>query len=180
MYGQFSKVKSVKIKNELHPRTKWGKVKKPFTDRIASENAFELQNKYRKSAGAERIEWSENVYNVCLERAKQISKNYSHDGWYETAMKVFSKKYKIDDEFIWIEEGDSEYGINYVSSENILEGAFSYKEAMKQWKRSSAHYKNLISKSHVKGAIACYRASGGYYWVALFADADIDKLLEEK
>lgn len=39
---------------------------------------------------------------------------------------------------------------------------------------------NLISKSHVKGAIACYRASGGYYWVALFADADIDKLLEEK
>ena len=61
VYGQFSKVKSVKIKKELYPRTKWGKVKKPFTDRIASENAFELQNKYRKSAGAERIEWSENV-----------------------------------------------------------------------------------------------------------------------
>lgn len=180
VYGQFSKVKSIKIKKALYSRTKWGKIKKPFTDRIASENAFELQNKYRKSAGAERIEWSENVYNVCLERAKQISKNYSHDGWYETAMKVFSKKYKIDDEFIWIEEGDSEYGINYVSSENILEGAFSYKEAMKQWKGSSAHYKNLISKSHVKGAIACYRASGGYYWVALFVDADIDKLLEEK
>ena len=80
VYGQFSKVKSVKIKNELHPRTKWGKVKKPFTDRVASENAFELQNKYRKSAGAEKIEWSENVYNVCLERAKQISKNYSQDG----------------------------------------------------------------------------------------------------
>ena len=173
-------MKSIKIKKALYSRTKWGKIKKPFTDRIASENAFELQNKYRKSAGAERIEWSENVYNVCLERAKQISKNYSHDGWYETAMKVFSKKYKIDDEFIWIEEGDSEYGINYVSSENILEGAFSYKEAMKQWKRSSAHYKNLISKSHVKGAIACYKSKGDYYWVALFADADIDKLLEEK
>lgn len=43
MYGQFSKVKSVKIKKELYPRTKWGKVKKPFTDRIASENAFDFK-----------------------------------------------------------------------------------------------------------------------------------------
>ena len=115
-----------------------------------------------------------------MERAKQISKNYSHNGWYETTMKVLSKTYKIDDEFIWIKEGDSEYGINYASGENILNGAYSYKESMKQWKRSSAHYNNLTLRSHVKGAIACYKSKGDYYWVALFADADIDKLLEEK
>ena len=180
VYGQFSKVKSIKIKKALYSRTKWGKIKKPFTDRIASEKAFELQNEYRKSAGSDKIKWSENLYNVCLERAKQISKNYSHNGWYETTMKVLSKTYKIDDEFIWIKEGDSEYGINYASGENILNGAYSYKEAMKQWKRSSAHYNNLTLRSHVKGAIACYKSKGDYYWVALFADADIDKLLEEK
>ena len=31
----------------------------------------------------------------------------------------------------------------------------------------------------LKGRL-CYKSKGDYYWVALFADADIDKLLEEK
>ena len=52
-------MKSIKIKKALYSRTKWGKIKKPFTDRIASEKAFELQNEYRKSAGSDKIKWSE-------------------------------------------------------------------------------------------------------------------------
>lgn len=180
VYGKYSKVKSIKIKDGLYTRTSWGKTKNPFTDRVASENAFLLQNKYRKAAGVKEIEWSENLYDACLERAKEISKDYGHKGWYDTVIRVFSKKYRIDDEFIVVENGDDEYGIAYATGENILSGAYSYKEAMEQWKRSRDHYNNLTLKGHVKGAIACYKSKGDYYWVALFADEDIDNLLEEK
>lgn len=111
---------------------------------------------------------------------KQISKNFSHNGWSDTAFDFLHKNYGIDEEYYWY-KGDNgmEYGEPYVSGENIAMGATNYKDAMKQWKNSPGHYNNLKSTSHKSGAIACYESGNGTYWVALFSDINVDKILNE-
>jgi len=147
---------------------------------VAAENAFIVQNGYRTKAGADKIEWSDTLYKICLIRAKQISKNFSHNGWSDTAFDFLHKNYGIDEEYYWY-KGDNgmEYGEPYVSGENIAMGATNYKDAMKQWKNSPGHYNNLKSISHKSGAIACYDSGNGTYWVALFSDINVDKILNE-
>lgn len=147
---------------------------------VAAENAFIVQNGYRTKEGADKIEWSDALYKICLIRAKQISKNFSHNGWSDTAFDFLHKNYGMDEEYYWY-KGDNgmEYGEPYVSGENIAMGAINYKDAMKQWKNSPGHYNNLKSTSHKSGAIACYESGNGTYWVALFSDINVDKILNE-
>ena len=178
--GKFSKTITVKTKSLTYVKKSNGKIKKGFHDRVAAENAFIVQNGYRTKAGADKIEWSDTLYKICLIRAKQISKNFSHNGWSDTAFDFLHKNYGIDEEYYWY-KGDNgmEYGEPYVSGENIAMGATNYKDAMKQWKNSPGHYNNLKSISHKSGAIACYESGNGTYWVALFSDINVDKILNE-
>lgn len=178
--GKFSKTITVKTKSLTYVKKSNGKIKKGFHDRVAAENAFIVQNGYRTKAGADKIEWSDALYKICLIRAKQISKNFSHNGWSDTAFDFLHKNYGIDEEYYWY-KGDNgmEYGEPYVSGENIAMGATNYKDAMKQWKNSPGHYNNLKSTSHKSGAIACYESGNGTYWVALFSDINVDKILNE-
>ena len=75
--------------------------------------------------------------------------------------------------------GTKEYGLTIVSGENIFGGSTSPKQAMTSWKNSPGHYNNLKSISHKSGAIACYESGNGTYWVALFSDINVDKILNE-
>lgn len=178
--GKFSKTVTVKTKSLTYVKKFNGKIKKGFHDRVAAENAFIVQNGYRTKEGADKIEWSDALYKICLIRAKQISKNFSHNGWSDTAFDFLHKNYGMDEEYYWY-KGDNgmEYGEPYVSGENIAMGAINYKDAMKQWKNSPGHYNNLKSISHKSGAIACYESGNGTYWVALFSDINVDKILNE-
>lgn len=178
--GKFSKTVTVKTKSLTYVKKSNGKIKKGFHDRVAAENAFIVQNGYRTKEEADKIEWSDALYKICLIRAKQISKNFSHNGWSDTAFDFLHKNYGIDEEYYWY-KGDNgmEYGEPYVSGENIAMGATNYKDAMKQWKNSPGHYNNLKSTSHKSGAIACYESGNGTYWVALFSDINVDKILNE-
>ena len=178
--GSFSKPITVKNKSLTYVRKSNGKIKKRFHDRVAAENAFIVQNGYRAKVGAEKLEWSEALYKVCLERAKMISKNFSHDGWTDTVFNVLNKEYGIEEKYYWYEDDNGmEYGEAYAIGENIAEGSDNYKDAMKQWKNSQGHYNNLKNPSHKSGAIACYKSETGTYWVALFSDMDVDKILKE-
>lgn len=178
--GSFSKTITVKNKSLTYVRKSNGKIKKRFHDRVAAENAFRVQNGYRAKVGAEKLEWSEALYKVCLERAKMISKNFSHDGWTDTVFNVLNKEYGIEEKYYWYEDDNGmEYGEAYAIGENIAEGYDNYKDAMKQWKNSQGHYNNLKNPSHKSGAIACYKSETGTYWVALFSDMDVDKILKE-
>ncbi|WP_428244557.1 CAP domain-containing protein [Eubacterium sp. Marseille-QA0814] len=178
--GSFSKTITVKNKSLTYVRKSNGKIKKRFHDRVAAENAFIVQNGYRAKVGAEKLEWSKALYKVCLERAKMISKNFSHDGWTDTVFNVLNKKYGIEEKYYWYEDDNCmEYGEAYAIGENIAEGSDNYKDAMKQWKNSQGHYNNLKNPSHKSGAIACYKSETGTYWVALFSDMDVDKILKE-
>ena len=178
--GKFSKTVTVKTKSLTYVKKFNGKIKKGFHDRVAAENAFIVQNGYRTKEGADKIEWSDALYKICLIRAKQISKNFSHNGWSDIAFDFLHKNYGIDEEYYWYKDDNGmEYGEPYVSGENIAMGATNYKEAMKQWKNSPGHYNNLKSTSHKSGAIACYESGNGTYWVALFSDINVDKILNE-
>ena len=178
--GSFSKTITVKNKSLTYVRKSNGKIKKRFHDRVAAENAFIVQNGDRAKVGAEKLEWSKALYKVCLERAKMISKNFSHDGWTDTVFNVLNKEYGIEEKYYWYEDDNGmEYGEAYAIGENIAEGSDNYKDAMKQWKNSQGHYNNLKNPSHKSGAIACYKSETGTYWVALFSDMDVDKILKE-
>lgn len=177
--GSFSKTVTIKNKYSTYVKKSNGKIKKGFYDRVSAENAFIVQNDYRTKAGAEKIEWSEALYKVCLERAKMISKKFSHDGWSDTVFNVLHKEYGIEEKYYWYKDDNGmETGEPFASGENIAEGSDNYKDAMRQWKNSQGHYNNLKNQSHKSGAIACYKSERGTYWVALFADIDVDKILK--
>lgn len=112
-YGKYSKSITVKAKNSLYVRNKKGKIKKSFHDRIAAENAFIVQNSYRTDKGESELIWSDALYEACLKRAEEISKDFSHTGWSDTVFNVLHEKYGIEDEYIWINDGDSEHASDY-------------------------------------------------------------------
>lgn len=53
-------------------------------------------------------------------------------------------------------------------SENLTTGVTA-DDAMKSWKKSSKHYRNLLDEDHICGAIACYKGM----WIAIFYDSSI-------
>ena len=179
-FGKFSKSVNCKAKNDVYKVNKNGNLKKSFHDRYAAEQAFVLQNQMRKSAGVSNIEWSERLYEICEIRAKQISKDFSHDKFDSTAKSYLNNKYGIKEEFIMFKEEDGNYGVPIIGTENIASGQMNYKDAMKSWKHSKAHYNNLLGKDHQVGAIACYMSKdSGIYWVAIFGYLDVDKVINE-
>lgn len=180
-YGKFSK--SVSIKTKCYTKMYKNAQIKPFYDRYAAENAFVQQNKVRASVGASKLEWSEDLYNICYIRAKEIAKDFSHDKFESTSLKYFKKTYGVNDLWYETKEIDEDgietsNGVMIVNGENIATGQADYLEAITSWKHSKGHYLNMINKSHVVGAIGCYKSKNSVYWVAIFSDNDLDKLMK--
>ena len=180
-YGKFSK--SLSIKTKIYTKIYKNAQTKPFYDRYAAENAFVQQNKVRASVGAGKLKWSEDLYNICYIRAKEISKVFSHDKFESTSLSYFKKTYGVND--LWYETTEiGEYGIEtvtgdmIVNGENIATGQGDYLEVINSWKNSHGHYINMISKSHTVGAIGCYKSKNSVYWVAIFGDNDLDELMK--
>ena len=180
-YGKFSKSVTCKAKDEVYKVNNDGEMKKSFFDRFSAEQAFVLQNKMRKAAGSSGLIWSERLYEICEIRAKQISKDFSHDKFRSTSESYLKEKYGINDMFVYsVDEEGYNIGSMIVASENIADGQGDYIEAMDSWKRSTAHYNNAMSKGYKTGAIACYKGKGtGTHWVAIFSGEDVDKVVKE-
>lgn len=119
-------------------------------DQIDSEaknesiKAFEYMNSLRKENGVRELEWNENLYELALFRAKDMSeRNYfSHktpDG--KCAMTYYA----------------STYGVRGTPGENIGEGHLIQKDAVDGWMRSEGHRYNMMHATHISGAIAKYK-----------------------
>lgn len=123
---------------------------KKVTELDKAKNAFKIQNQYRKAKGVAALEWSDELYQFCLYRLKNSGfdghKNLGRD---QNAYFGMYFKYK-----------------KLLFSENLYSGSSNASDAMKAWKKSSGHYKNLLSTNHVCGAIACYKN----IWCAIFYD----------
>lgn len=126
--------------------------KKKTTALDDAKKAFEIQNQYRKEKGVAELEWSDELYQFCLYRLKTSGfdkhKNLGRDtGAY---FGIYGKYKKL------------------LFSENLYNGYSDPASAMKAWKNSSGHYRNLLSAEHKCGAIARY----GNTWCAIFYDED--------
>jgi hypothetical protein len=179
VYGAWSKVKTVKT-NSLRTKIKKNcKFAKTFYDRYAAEQAFVLQNQYRKDKGVADLEWSEDLYQICKIRAKQIAKDFSHSGFMTESMNYFETKYGIQGGAVNI-DNTSEYGDGKMEcymlagGENIAGGQSDYESACKVWKDSEGHYRNMTNKDYKTGAMACYRSNKKVLWVAIFGEIDVN------
>lgn len=117
-----------------------------------AKKAFKIQNQYRKEKGVAALEWSDELYQFCLYRLKNSGfdghKNLGRD---TLAYFGLYTKYKM-----------------LLFGENMHCGYIDPKSVMESWKKSSGHYKNLLSSDHVCGAIAADNNT----WCAIFYDKD--------
>ena len=181
VYGDWSEKKTIHVKGI---RTKIGTndtFKKKFMDRYAAEQAFVLQNKYRRKKGVSNLKWSEDLYKICRTRAKQISRNFSHDSFITESKKYYKKKYGIQGGYIAVNRGNGKI-VYYMlaGGENIAWGQSSYDYVCKEWKNSKGHYQNMVRKKFRTGAIACYRMKDVTYWVATFGEIGVKNKRKKK
>ena len=138
------------------------------------QQAFMLQNKYRKKAGVVKLGWSDVLYEICKVRAKDIVKEFSHDKKETTAKNVLKSSFGFTQWDLSGEIDGKGYGIHIISGENIYGGSTSPKAAMTGWKNSSGHYHNMIHSDYRYGAIASYDGR----WVAIFSMVDVDEIVK--
>lgn len=178
-YGEWSKPKTVKVPTLMTYRKKGNHLNKKYYDRYAAEQAFDLQNKYRKQAGIEPLIWSDVLYDICQQRAKEITKDYSHADFIDTSERILTEKYGLKE--LDVEIGERNGFIDCMplaAGENIAKNLNTYKDAMEGWKGSSGHYRNITQKDYSDGAIACYVIGGRSYWVAIFGGGNLDEIVK--
>lgn len=109
-----------------------------LTQQISKE-AFNIQNEKRAAAGVGNLEWDNELAQIALRRAKELSTDFSH-----------KKTYRSDGRLVNAENA----GKDYTSASLVVSG----------WYNSSGHRKAMLRDTYTKGAVARY----GNYWVALF------------
>lgn len=180
VYGDWSKSKKVKATTGMTKITKGGHRKQIYFDRYAAEQAFELQNKYRKAKGVKPLVWSEALYEICKARCKEIQVDYSHDNFIDTSERILTEKYGLTQlEYEYEDEDGFIRCIPYAGGENIYKNIYTYKDAMEGWKSSAGHYRNLLKDKFDDGAIACYVKNGRSYWVAIFGGGNLDEIVKD-
>ncbi len=122
--------------------------------------AFNLQNKLRKKAGQKELEWSEELYNLAVTRVEK-------DGF--DSHKNFHKRWDEHFSIDAIPLDNIELG-----GENLYIGSANPADAIKSWKNSSGHYRNIIDKDFHCGAIAYSEKTNT--WVAIFSQNSLSAI----
>ena len=180
IYGSFSKPLTYTEKNLLYYTKNDKLVKKGCYasgvdgyHKYCEQQAFYLQNEYRKKAGVKQLVWSEVIYEICKSRAKDIVDEFSHSKLDSTAQKVLKNQFGYEEWMLRGNVGTKEYGLTIISGENIFGGSTSPKQAIISWKNSLGHYHNMIHSDYRYGAIASYEGR----WVAIFSMVDVDEIV---
>ena len=107
---------------------------------VLSREALTYVNQVRAEKGRAPIKWASELESVALQRAKEISQDFSHNGFYEKHLSGVGEN------------------IAQMNSSNTA------KAAVNAWKNSPAHNAQMISSDNTGVIVARY----GNYWVALF------------
>lgn len=182
IYGDFSKVLTYTEKIYLHYMLNDKVIKKGSYVSGKSgyhlscdQQAFMLQNEYRKKAGVVKLGWSDVLYEICKVRAKDIVDDFSHKQLDSTSQKVLKNKYGYTDWELRGEINGMGYGLTIISGENIYSGETSPKKAVDAWAKSpKGHYHNMVHPDYRYGAIASYEGR----WVAIFSMVDVDAIVK--
>lgn len=127
-----------------------------------AKKAFALQNKYRKQAGAKTLEWSDEMYEYGLYRLKtsgfDMHENMDRD----------CSAYFGDLADIMYVEKDCHWILENLATHSDLT------DAMKAWKKSAGHYRNMISETWKCGAIVQYAGAD----IAVFSSSTANEMKE--
>lgn len=176
VYGSFSGTKRFKSSGYYCKYYKRGRTKYKKENRYAAEDAFLIQNQYRKKAGSQPMEWSNVLYEICCARVNDIHfKDFSHDLMDKTAIKVLNKYGKGYCTKIEDESDGGEAFVFIAGAENIASWDCEAKEVIAGWKRSQGHYKNMINTKYKFGAIAM---DNDGHCVAMFSRVDVDEYVK--
>lgn len=177
-YGKYSGVLSFKSKKMYTKIYKNGKTK-GFYSKWASEDAFVLQNKLRTKAGVNQLKWSDRIYEIASLRAYMMATKdgLTHAGEWRDEKSILKKWGYTDNELSNAPD---------ISGENAAGDFRTAYDAVKGWKKSEGHYRNIVKSAFNSGAISVYRVydfKKDYTtkWCSDFSpEANYDKIINEK
>lgn len=177
-YGKYSDTLSFKTKKMYTKKYKNGKTK-GFYSKWASEDAFVLQNKLRTKAGVNQLKWSDRIYEIASLRAYMMATKdgLTHAGEWRDEKRILKKWGYTDNELSNAPD---------ISGENAAGDFRTAYDAVKGWKKSEGHYRNIVKSAFNSGAISVYRVydfKKDYTtkWCSDFSpEANYDKIINEK
>lgn len=177
-YGKYSDTLSFKTKKMYTKKYKNGKTK-GFYSKWASEDAFVLQNKLRTKAGVNQLKWSDRIYEIASLRAYMMATKdgLTHAGEWRDEKSILKKWGYTDNELSNAPD---------ISGENAAGDFRTAYDAVKGWKKSEGHYRNIVKSAFNSGAISVYRVydfKKDYTtkWCSDFSpEANYDKIINEK
>ena len=116
-------------------------------DKTQAKDCARMINSLRKGKNLNTLTWDETLYKCAQNRAKEITKKYSHSRPNGKSCGTICKIYK---------------------GENIAKGQTSAYSVYEAWYKSAGHKANMERKGFKKFAVACYKMNGTYYWVTAF------------
>ena len=134
---------------------------KKVTKKQNCKNALKKLNSYRKAVGADGLEWSDVLYGACLYRLKTSGYD-KHVNWIRDLKQYFGGFYYTLDGY----EGE------FFTAENLAADYTNATEAVKGWRKSAGHYRNMICKDYKSCAIANV---GGMY-ITIFSNKTASEL----
>ena len=122
-----------------------------------SMDAFSYINQLRTENGRNKIEWSDDVYELALFRSRDMynRKYFDHVTPEGKCAKDFKAEYGLSDYVLAENIGASMWEY---STDNVDYASYTNpREQVDGWIKSRGHRYNLLYSDHIMGAVACYQ-----------------------
>ena len=132
--------------------------KNTTSDISLQKKVISIVNKNRKKKGLEALTMDEKLMKAAQDRAKELTKSFSHTRPNGTSCFTIFEKYKITPT---------------ASGENIAAGQRSAAAVMDSWMNSPGHKENIMNNRFKKigvGLVIVPNDMYSYYWVQMFTE----------
>lgn len=145
-------------KKQTAKKTNTAGKKNTTTDISLQKKVISIVNQNRKKQGLEALTMDEKLMKAAQDRAKELTKSFSHTRPNGTSCFTIFEKYKITPT---------------ASGENIAAGQRSAAAVMDSWMNSQGHKENIMNNKFKKigvGLVIVPNDMYSYYWVQMFTD----------
>lgn len=145
-------------KKQTAKKTNTAGKKNTTTDISLQKKVISIVNQNRKKQGLEALTMDEKLMKAAQDRAKELTKSFSHTRPNGTSCFTIFEKYKITPT---------------ASGENIAAGQRSAADVMDSWMNSQGHKENIMNNKFKKigvGLVIVPNDMYSYYWVQMFTD----------
>lgn len=145
-------------KKQTAKKTNTAGKKNTTTDISLQKKVISIVNQNRKKQGLEALTMDEKLMKAAQDRAKELTKSFSHTRPNGTSCFTIFEKYKITPT---------------ASGENIAAGQRSAAAVMDSWMNSQGHKENIMNNKFKKigvGLVIVPNDMYSYYWVQMFTE----------